>query len=163
MLAARGEDEGDVDFVTYLHALNSFKKYLSAISSDVSKDSIDWIVKDLHHSRPTILLEGRSETGSDNIDGVVNLGINWRLYTQESKPMSDLKTEQEVVVTEAMVDRFRGIWSEWSYEGDNIEYMESGATPDLRRLFSLEERCSLVLLTCGLQSLEPEIACLTSL
>ena len=46
----------------------------------------------------------------------------------------DIEKKQEIVVTEAMVDAFFGVWVEWSGQGDNFEDMELGVTPDLRGL-----------------------------
>lgn len=103
-LAALGEDEGEVDFITYLHALNSFKKYLSAISADVSKKPIEWIVKDLHHSKPTILLEGRSDEEDDKVEGVVNLGINSLKLMSESKDAPELNNDAINAVKDLLSD-----------------------------------------------------------
>lgn len=60
-LAALGEDEGDVALPDFRKEVAAVEAALEAIDEDLHGQSqVDWIVKDLHHSQPTLQLAGFS-------------------------------------------------------------------------------------------------------
>jgi hypothetical protein len=58
-LAALGEDEGDVSLSDFRKEVAAVEAALEAVDEDLhGRPQVDWIVKDLHHSQPTLQLAG---------------------------------------------------------------------------------------------------------
>ena len=75
-LEALGVNGTDVPLDAFHKSLESISKFLRAIDEDISgKPEVQWVVEDLHHSNPTVVLEGRSEAGAVTPDAVLARGL----------------------------------------------------------------------------------------
>lgn len=110
-LAALGKDAGDVDFKDYLHALSALKKYLVAVGEGLKVNDINWIVKDLHHSEPTMLLEGRSEENTDRVQSVIDLSMNSLKLMGTGKDAPDLNDDALKAVKDLLSGIGKGLLS----------------------------------------------------
>lgn len=76
-LEAIGADSTDVSLDTFQKSLEGISKFLRAIDEDLSgKPDVKWVVEDLHHSNPTVVLAGRSELGGTTPDAVLARGFD---------------------------------------------------------------------------------------
>lgn len=75
-LEALGVNGTDVPLDAFHKSLESISKFLRAIDEDIGGiPEIQWVVEDLHHSNPTIVLEGRSDVGAVTPDAVLARGM----------------------------------------------------------------------------------------
>lgn len=58
-IAALGEDEGDVSLSDFRAEVGAIEAALEAVDEDLhGRPQVNWVVKDLHHSQPTLRLVG---------------------------------------------------------------------------------------------------------
>jgi hypothetical protein len=75
-LEALGVDGTDVPLEAFHKSLENISKFLRAIDEDISgKPEVQWVVEDLHHSHPTVVLEGHSEVSSVTPEAVLARGL----------------------------------------------------------------------------------------
>lgn len=69
-LAALGEDEGDVSLPDFRKEVAAIEAALVAVDEDLHGHvQVDWIVRDLHHSQPTLQLAGFPHPDTDATEG----------------------------------------------------------------------------------------------
>ena len=76
-LEALGRDGTDVSLEAFQKSLDGIGKFLRAIDENINgKPDVEWVVQDLHHSNPTIVLEGRGEFSQGVPEAILAAGFS---------------------------------------------------------------------------------------